>query len=57
MELRIYFLQKLTFIENQTFLRKFSTTKIWSYTVLATPVRKLSKWWEIQLAIHPLVGG
>ena len=25
--------------------------------VLATPVKNLSKWWEIQLAIHPIVGG
>ena len=33
MELRIYFLQKLTSTGNQTFLRKFYTTKIWSYTV------------------------
>ena len=33
MELRIYLLQKLTFIENQTFLQKFYNMKIWSHTV------------------------
>ena len=33
MELQIYFLRKLTFTVNLTFLRKFYTTKIWSYTV------------------------
>ena len=25
--------------------------------VLATPVKNYLKWWEIQLAIHPIVGG
>ena len=25
--------------------------------VLATPVKNYLKWWEIQLAIHPMVGG
>ena len=39
MELRIYFLRKLTSIGNQTFLRKFYTTKIWSYTVLLSYYR------------------
>ena len=29
----IYFLRKLTSTGNQTFLRKFYTTKIWSYMV------------------------
>ena len=33
MKLQIYFLRKLTSTGNQTFLRKFYTTKIWSYTV------------------------
>ena len=25
--------------------------------VLATPVKNYLKWWETQLAIHPIVGG
>ena len=25
--------------------------------ILATPVKSYLKWWEIQLAIHPIVGG
>ena len=25
--------------------------------ILATPVKNYLKWWEIQLAIHPIVGG
>ena len=33
MELTNLLLQKFTFIENQTFLQKFYTTKIWSNTV------------------------
>ena len=36
MELRIY-LRKFNFIENQTFIRKFYTTKILSYAVFDSP--------------------
>ena len=25
--------------------------------ILTTPVKNYLKWWEIQLAIHPIVGG
>ena len=52
------------FSEDIAFARHFVATSppppfhpIRVLLVLATPVKTYLKWWEIQLAIHPIVGG